>query len=75
MLQALNIESFAGHNSFRKMWNLIQNLHFLGLSSGMLQAVALNIRCCQRFSLTCSFCRQMQQFCLLEKKIDLLEMK
>ena len=41
VLQALQIESFAGHNSFRKTWNLIQNLHFLGLSSGMSQGGAL----------------------------------
>ena len=37
VLQSLQIESFAGHNAFRKTWNLIQNLHFLGLSFGMSQ--------------------------------------
>jgi len=32
---------FAGHNSFQNTWNLIQNLHFLGLSSDMSEGGAL----------------------------------
>ena len=46
VLQALQIKSFAGHNSLRKTVNLIQNLHFLGLSSYFLQGGALLLSEC-----------------------------
>lgn len=72
VLQALQIESLAGHSSFRKTFTLIQSLLFLGLS--FLNQKEMHCICYGCY-LTCFVGRQKQQLCLFEKKINLLGMK